>query len=97
MKRNKLTIEIFIAESTEKHKGKYDYSQSVYKGWDNQIAIICPIHGLFYQKAGAHIKGKGCKKCADDKRGKTKRLSTNEFIEMSIKIHGNKYGYSKAV
>lgn len=65
-KRNKLTTEIFIAESTEIHRGKYDYSQSVYKGWDNQIAIICPIHGLFYQKAGAHIKGKGCKKCASE-------------------------------
>ncbi len=96
-KRNKLTTEIFIAESTEIHKGKYDYSQSVYKGWDNQIAIICPIHGLFYQKAGAHIKGKGCKKCADCERGHFKRLSTNEFIEKSNEIHGNKYDYSKVV
>lgn len=96
-KRNKLTTEIFISESNEVHKGKYDYSQSVYKGWDNQIAIICPIHGLFYQKAGAHVKGKGSKKCADCERGHSKRLSTNEFINKSNEIHGNKYDYSKVV
>lgn len=84
------TTEIFINKAKEIHGNKYDYSKAVYKGSNQKICIICPIHGEFYQIATQHLQGCGCPKCA----GVTKS-STEGFIEKAISIHGNKYDYSK--
>ena len=49
--------------------------------------FICDKHGEYIQRLGnyRHI----CPKCSG------RILSTNDFIEKSIKVHGNKYDYSK--
>ena len=31
------------------------------------VTIICPVHGEFVQRAGAHIKGHGCNICKESK------------------------------
>lgn len=31
-----------------KHGDKYDYSEAVYKGSEELIAIRCPVHGIFW-------------------------------------------------
>ena len=80
----------FIEKSNNIHKNKYDYSLVNYVDKHERIKIICPIHGEFEQEPMYHIRGNGCKKCADDK----KKLSTEKFIEKARKIHGNKYDYS---
>lgn len=44
------------------------------------------------------MSGKGCKKCAVKQTGKLKRLTTEEFIKRSKKVHGeNRYDYSDVV
>lgn len=58
-----LTTEEFIKKAKEVHSNKYDYSKSVYTNTRTKIDIICPIHGLFSQKANGHLNGKGCPKC----------------------------------
>ena len=88
MKR--LTTQDFIEKSKIKHKNKYDYSKSRYINSRNFITIICPIHGEFTQRANDHLSGYGCPYC-----GGTKRLTTQDFIEKSKKIHGDRYDYSK--
>ena len=65
MKR--LTQEEYIKRVTEKHNGKYDYSKTIYVGKRNKIDIICPIHGLFKQLAGNHLRGQGCPECGKEK------------------------------
>ena len=66
-KRERLKKEDFVKRSNNVHKGKYDYSKSVYLGKDKKVTIICPIHGEFHQLAGHHMKGVGCPHCLRSK------------------------------
>ena len=86
--------EQFIIEARQIHGDKYDYSDSVYTKALEKIKIICPRHGEFWQEASSHLRGCGCPSCAV--RGGTKRkLTTEQFIDRSRQIHGDKYDYSK--
>jgi hypothetical protein len=86
----KLTIEEFIKNSILKHDNKYDYSKSIYTNSRSKIIITCKDHGDFEQTASSHMRGNGCLKCSG-----SEQLSTEDFIDKSIKIHNNKYDYSK--
>lgn len=54
----------FIERCAEIHGGVYDYSNTVYNGAHSMISVICPIHGMFEQKAYSHLNGKGCMECS---------------------------------
>lgn len=54
------------------HKGKYNYSKTIYTKDTDKIKIICPEHGEFEQKTGTHILGKGCNKCGNKTISKKK-------------------------
>lgn len=90
----KLTKEEFVRRATEVHNGKYDYSKVEYKTAKDEICIICPIHGEFWQTAGRHLYSAGCKKCYNDKRSFMQLGNLEDFIKKAQKIHGNKYDYS---
>ena len=81
---------VFISKSNVIHNNKYNYSLVNYVNKTSKIKIICPLHGEFEQEPMYHIRGNGCKKCADD----TKRLSTDIFIKKAKMIHNDKYDYS---
>jgi hypothetical protein len=93
----KLTIEEFIKRSIDFHGNKYDYSLVNYINSYTDVKIICPIHDIFEQPPSDHFRF-GCYYCSQklnsDKSAKTKRLTTEKFIEKSIKIHNEKYDYS---
>lgn len=78
-----------ISRFIKKHNDKYDYSLVEYTGTDNKIKIICPEHGEFEQTPHHHLNGHGCSVCVG-----LKKLTTEEFILKSKKIHGEKYDYS---
>jgi len=84
------TIEDMILPFENIHKGKYDYSKSIYISNRIKIEIVCPIHGSFFQEPSNHIKGHGCPSCS-----KNKKLDTNKFIFMSNELHGDLYDYDK--
>ena len=63
MGRPRKTKEQFIEESHRVHGNKYDYSKVEYQGNQEKVCIICPIHGEFWQVAGSHLQGHGCKEC----------------------------------
>lgn len=86
-----LTTKDFINRATSVHGDKYDYSSSIYNGCKKQIEIICYNHGVFKQMAQVHWRGYGCPACSGNKK-----LSTKEFIDRAIKIHGTRYSYSKS-
>lgn len=86
--KRKQYSEAFLIKANQKHNGKYDYSLVNYQKRDVKIKIICPIHGVFEQRPGDHLRY-GCGEC-----GGTKQLTTENFIEKAKKIHGNKYDYS---
>jgi hypothetical protein len=84
------TTDTFIEKSKEIHGDKYDYSLVEYKNITTNVKIKCKKHGQFEQTPHGHIIQKsGCTKCGNS------ILSNNEFIDKSIKIHGNIYDYSK--
>lgn len=82
----------FLEQSNIIHNNKYSYPQTYVK--DNvKILIKCPIHELFEQKGGSHLRGHGCSKCADDFRASVFKRSYEEFKEKAIIKHKNKYIY----
>lgn len=56
--------DMFISKAKAVHKGKYDYSLVVYVNNRTEVCIICPKHGIFWQRPDAHLLGKGCSKCS---------------------------------
>ena len=58
-----MTTEEWIERAKQVHGDKYDYSQTVYVNQRTNVKIICPVHGLFEQKADSHIRGNGCRLC----------------------------------
>lgn len=89
--------ETFIDKSKAIHNDKYDYSKTEYSNAHEKVCIICHEkdengveHGEFWQTPNSHLNGNGCPKCA-----KNVQLTNNEFIQKAIKVHGNKYNYSK--
>ena len=81
----------FIKKAKQVHGDKYDYSKVEYKAARKKVCIICPEHGKFWQTPYAHLRGDECSKCSHQ----SYKYTTEEFIEMSKKVHGNKYDYSK--
>lgn len=93
----KYSQDIFIKKSKVKHKNFYDYSLVNYVNMNAKVKIICPIHGVFEQKAYHHLKH-GCRKCSINKNiNKRKRSDINEFILKSKKVHGDVYDYSNSI
>ena len=92
--RCRSTKEEFIIKARKVHDDKYDYSKVEYDGYKTKVCIICPEHGEFWQKPNDHLKGCGCKKCANDKTRERKTLTKEEFIKKAYEKHGVKYDYS---
>jgi len=87
--KEKINNDNFIKKLNDKRGNKYDYSLVNYKNSNEKIKIICSKHGVFEQLPYNHLNGNDCPMCKD------RKFTTNEFIEKSKQIHGNKYDYSK--
>ena len=94
-KNNILTTEQFIEKTKKIHEDRYDYSKVEYKHSKKKVCIICPIHGEFWQTPNDHLHGYGCPLCGKKKSDLSRRKTKEEFIEQAVKVHGNKYDYSK--
>lgn len=81
--------EKFIEKSKLIHHDVYDYSLVEYKKNIIPVKIICKHHGVFEQSPHNHLKGRGCKYCANNVN-----ITTEEFIKKSIEKHQDKYDYS---
>ena len=66
----------FIEKSTKVHEGLYTYECVEYKKDRVKVVITCKKHGKFKQHPGDHLRGKGCNKCANEKR----RVSNSNYI-----------------
>lgn len=80
----------FIWKVIQKHGYKYDYRKVNYINNKTKVCIICHKHGEFWISPHDHLSGDGCFRCS-----KTKKLTTEEFIEKAKEVHDNKYDYSK--
>lgn len=89
-------LDIFISKARIIHGDKYDYSKFVYTKSNQKSIITCFKHGDFQQSPNSHLCNRGCKKCGQEKVAELQSGSFSEFISLAIKIHGNKYDYSKS-
>lgn len=62
--RVRLTPENFVERSYEVHGDKYDYSKSNVTVASEKVEIVCTQHGSFWQSPSVHLKGHGCRICA---------------------------------
>lgn len=86
----KLSNTTFIEKAREVHGDRYDYGLVNYQGNRVPVKIICFTHGIFEQRPGNHLLGKGCPKCANNVRS-----DAELFIEKARDVHGDRYDYSK--
>lgn len=90
MSEGKVTTKEFIERAKGIHGNRYDYSNTEYVNAKTKVGIICPVHGEFWQLPHSHLSGSGCPLC-----DRIKRSSGDVFIENAIKVHGDRYDYSK--
>ena len=76
--RKKMRTVDFINRAKFVHGDKYDYSRTEYKGNSEKVCIICPEHGIFWQRANNHLKGVGCPKCGIIKSSSAQKIWTQE-------------------
>jgi hypothetical protein len=93
-KLGRVNYEIFIARSTERHKGQYKYPpiDHVFR-LEDKIYIWCPSHGYFYQRAAGHMHGRACQSCGVVNAHNILRMPYSKFIAEAIVIHGEKFAY----
>lgn len=92
-----INTEIFKEKAKQIHGSKYDYSKVNYVDAHQDICIICPKHGEFYQTPNSHLNGNGCPKCGIEKSQLLKAFTQDEFVQKVQTEHGDKYDVSKAI
>lgn len=91
------TNDEFVKLAKAVHGEKYDYSRAVYTKSRNDIEIVCPEHGPFWQLANGHLHGRGCQKCGLKSRILKRTHTKKQFVKLATKVHGDRYDYSRAV
>lgn len=75
-------------------KNKFNYSKLDYKGTHKDVILICKKCGNEEEKdPRTFYAGYGCLKC-QIRRPNPKKITKEQFINRSQKIHDNKYNYS---
>lgn len=87
--------EEFIRRAKEVWGDRYTYENTIYTATKAKIIVTCRIHGDFPTTAYDFLKGHGCRECAKETYGDSRRKEQEQFIEECRRVHGDKYDYSK--
>jgi hypothetical protein len=80
----------FVEEARELHGDVYTYNETSYSGARKNMQIQCSAHGWFEQLPMVHLRGAGCRKCADEIASERKTLSQTEYDERLLKKYAGK-------
>lgn len=84
----RLNKDLFLKKSIEKWGDKYDYSLVKYKGYKSKVKI--KFNNIIYEQTPHnHLL------YAPEKNVVSK--TTNDFINKSLEVHGDKYSYNKTI
>lgn len=92
-KTQSFTNEQFVDKANIVHNFKYKYTTTVYNGATKNVDIICPIHGVFTQKAYSHLQGHGCPYCATKRNSDNMMMTKEDFVKKANIIHKNTENY----
>src|SRR6267142_163234 len=73
------------------HGERYGYENVAYLNCRTRVTIVCPTHGPFSQRPSNHLRGYGCRKCANQLQ------TTADFIRKAELRHGERYSYELTV
>lgn len=88
-----LTTLDFIKKSKTIHGDIYNYNESEYVNVKTKVSVICEEHGRFIVWPSDHMRGTGCRKCANMRIKNKLTYSKEQFIKKAAAIHGNVYNY----
>ena len=91
---NSFDTELFINKAKKVHGNKYSYDKTIYVANETKVTITCPKHGDFLITPHNFLTGANCQLCAREAVYTKSVKSVQEFIQDSVRIHGDKYDYS---
>lgn len=88
-----MTTEEFVQKAKEKWGDKFDYTKTVYTGWNKELIITCSEHGDYVCIPYNHLRSKygGCQKC-----NPKKQITQEEFIQ-EVNKKFPEYDYSNTI
>lgn len=91
-------VDLFIKRALEIHGDLYTYDNAVYKSVATKIQITCRVHGDFWMLPSNHLRGAGCRRCGDKKRGasRTQKCAAS-ILDTFAKKHNGVYSYESFV
>ncbi len=97
IEKQSMKIDDFIQKGKEKFGETYDYSKVILNGIDRSIILICKKHNIEFTTTPyrhyTSITG-CCPKCSLTQRSESTKYTFDEFYDMAISIHKDKYDYS---
>lgn len=85
----------YIPLLKEIHGDFFDYSKSIFSNSKDKIVVSCPTHGDFTVLVSNHLKGKGCRKCANQRLSETRSM-TLEYASNRLKaVYGSDVTFPK--
>ena len=85
------TTSDFVAKASAAHKGFYTYDSTSFIKSAEKVTVTCPFHADFLVSPNNHLKGKGCPKCAVNKRGWNRSLYSDTPTSIYYAIVNDKY------
>lgn len=80
------------------HGGRYSYNLDAYSNMHRKIEMCCPQHGVFFQSAHSHLKGRGCPVCSRGTQQaynlRRQQSMQENFASVAGKVHGYAFDYS---
>jgi hypothetical protein len=90
---NTRTSEEFINQANSLHNSKYQYPDLSDVRSKTLIRIVCPIHGEFLQQVEDHLRGGGCRICANVGNAMVRKLTPEIIMERLKQSQGERYDW----
>lgn len=90
----KMTLSEFICAAHKVHGAQYGYDLVEYVRSGEKVEIVCTKHGSFFQTPNSHLSGRGCNKCASERRAAALTTPFSVVVQKASKVHRNKYTYN---
>jgi len=96
-KAKRLTTKSFITRARSIHGDTFEYGATVFKHSKKKLTVTCKLHGDIEITPDSHLRGGGCRKCADEASRVRILWTTKDFIDKSSLMHNGYYNYSKTI
>jgi len=95
-KLNSKSLVDFINESKYIYGDCHNYDYVDYVNCKTKVKLFCNIHQIYFEKIPVdYFDGSSCPECMKNSFHTKMSITTDQFIERAIAVHGIRYDYSK--